>query len=75
MSVLAIRGVAEFRPGSPGPFVLAKGPKTNDALPAASEWTDAMTGKAGQLAEPVLTHAEGLKQGPPIDTSLRPEGG
>ena len=42
--------------------------------PASSDWTDAKHGKAGQLAEPVLSPAEGLRQGPPIDKSVRPWG-
>ena len=57
---------AGFRPGRRGPFVLAKGPKTNDAPPASADWTDATTRRASQLAA--------LRQGPPIDTSVRPEG-
>ena len=58
--------VAGFRPGRRGPFVPAKGPKTIDAQPASSDWTDATTRRARQLAA--------LRQGPPIDPSVRPEG-
>ncbi len=47
------------------PFVLAKGPKTIDAPPGSSDWTDATTRRAGQLAA--------LRQSPPIDSSVRPE--
>jgi len=35
---------------------------------------DEKHGRAGQLAEPVLSLAEGLKQDPPIDESVPPLG-
>jgi len=41
---------------------------------ASWERTDARLRRAGQLAEPVLSLAEGLKQGPPIDESVPPLG-
>lgn len=35
---------------------------------------DANLGRAGQLAESILSHAEGLKQGPQADKSVPPLG-
>ncbi len=44
----------------------AKGPKTSNAPPALIGWANAGQGWAGQLAA--------LRQGPPIDKSVRPWG-
>ncbi|MGP0591299.1 hypothetical protein ACTRXD_02005 [Nitrospira sp. T9] len=40
--------------------------------PASSEGTDANYGRAGQLAEPVLSFIEGLKQCSPVHESVHP---
>jgi len=58
--------IAGFRPGSRDPFVSAKGPKTIDAPPVLTSWTDPNNGKADQLAA--------LTQGPQRDKSVRPWG-
>ena len=60
-------GVAGSRPGSRGPFVSAKGPKTIRARsrPLRGAFAPASNYMAAKLAEPVLSHAEGLKQSPP----------
>jgi hypothetical protein len=62
-----VRDIAGFRPGRRGPFLSGKGPKTIDAPPASSDWTDAAETRAGQLAT--------LRQGPPNAKNVRKEGG
>ena len=66
------------------PLCGGKGPNNGRALrdapctvtprPAPLERMDASLGRADQLAESVLSSAEGLKQGPPSDVSVRPGG-
>ena len=60
--------------GPEGPYhCSAKGPKIIDVLPSLfKNWLDADIGSAGQLAESILSHVEGLKQGPLVDESVRP---
>ncbi len=41
---------------------------------AASDRANASLGRAAQLAEPVLSFVEGLRQGLPMDESIRPKG-
>ncbi len=62
--VLNVR--AGFRPGSRGPFVSAKGPKTIDAPFGLIGRDGRGIRRAGQLAA--------LKQSPPNTKSVRPEG-
>jgi hypothetical protein len=59
-------GVAGFRPGSRGPFLSGKGPKTIDAQFGHIGWDGRKMRRADQLAA--------LKQGPPVDKSVRPRG-
>ena len=62
---------------------MGKGPNNGHALRDAPctdaqsgrvDGTDASLRSADQLAEPVLSLADGLKQGPRNDTSVRPSG-
>ena len=55
-------------------LVRQKDPKPLTPRPVLSEWTDANLRRVGQLAEPVLSLVEGLKQGPPSDLSVRQGG-
>ena len=57
-------GRTGFRPGSRGPFVSAKGPKTTFAQVGTLDRSDASHGGADQLA--------GLKQDPLFDLSVSP---
>jgi len=66
--------VAGFRPGSRCPFLSGKCPKTIDAQSASFNGTDGNLRRAGQLTESILSHIEGLKQGPPVDESVLPLG-
>ena len=52
--------------------VEGKDPKPLTPRPASLDGTDAGYGRADQLAEPVLSPAEGLRQGPLGDKSVRP---
>ena len=61
-----------FGPAAEVLLVRQKDPKPLTPSPVTSEWADASHGRAGQLAVPVLSPAEGLKQGPPRDESVRP---
>ena len=63
---------AGFRPGRRPSFVSAKGPKTIDALFGGCRGDRRQRG-AGQLAGPVLSEAEGLRQGPPDRKRFVPE--
>jgi len=47
--------------------------KVTPSLPSFN-WTGANLRRAGQLAESILSHAEGLKQGPPVEESVPPLG-
>ena len=55
-----------FGPAAEVLLVRQKDPKPLTPRPVTSEWTDANLRRAGQLAA--------LKQGPPSDESVRPEG-
>ena len=55
-------------------FVSAKDPKTIDAPSGLMRGDDVSLWKVDQLAEPVLSFIEGLKQGPPADESIPPLG-
>jgi len=55
-----------FGPAAELVLVRQKDPKPLTPRPVTSEWTDANPRRAGQLAA--------LKQGPPSDESVRPEG-
>jgi hypothetical protein len=61
-----ISRIAGFQPGSRGPFLSGKGPKTNGAQSASFNGTDANLRRAGQLAP--------LKQGPQADENVPPLG-
>ncbi len=50
-----------------------KDPKPLTPRPALIN-VDASHGRAAQLAEPVLSRAEGLRQGPPVHESVHPWG-
>jgi hypothetical protein len=75
---------AGFRPGGRSfawgvpkgaTFVLeAKVDKTNDAQSGLIRCVGRRLRRADQLAEPVLSRLEGLRQGMPIDKSVRPKG-
>jgi len=47
-------------------------PKTVQPRPASFKGMDGNLRKAGQLAEPVISLGEGLKQGPSTDESVPP---
>ena len=64
--IIVISYVAGFRPGSRGPFVSAKGPKTIDAPFGLMTGDGRKTRRAGQLAR--------LTQGPPDYKSVHQEG-
>ena len=47
-------------------------PKPVTPRSTSLDGTDVSHRREGQLTEPVLSLAEGLKQGPPVDESVRP---
>ena len=61
-----------FGPAAEVLLVRQKDLKPLTPRPVTSEWADANHRRAGQLAESILRHVEGLKQGPPRDESVRP---
>ena len=63
-----------FAPAGEALFFREKAPKPVTPRLATFEWADANLRKAGQLAEPVLSLGEGLKQGPPPHESVPPLG-
>ena len=63
-----------FAPAGEALLFRQKAPKPLTPRPASWERTDASLRRADQLAEPVLSFVEGLKQGPPADESVRPLG-
>ena len=63
-----------FRPGSRGPFVSTKGPKTIDTQFARIRLGRRGNWRADQLAEPAPSLVEGLTQGPPAFEERPPMG-
>ncbi len=61
-----------FGPAGEALLFRQKGPKPLTPRLAQLERTDASLRRADQLAEPVLSRVEGLKQGPPADESVPP---
>ncbi|HBP87136.1 MAG TPA: hypothetical protein DD706_05500 [Nitrospiraceae bacterium] len=66
--------IAGSRPGSRAPFVSAKGAKTIDAPSGLIRPNGCQPVEADQLAEFILSHVEGLKQGSLAHESVHLEG-
>jgi hypothetical protein len=63
-----------FGPAAEALFFREKDPKPSTPSLATPLGSDPNLWSADQLAEPVLSLAEGLKQGPRNNTSIRPKG-
>jgi len=63
-----------FRLEGVGLLFRQKAPKPLTPRPASSDWADAGHGRAGQLAESILSNVAGLKQGSPAHESVHTEG-
>ena len=63
-----------FAPAGEALLFRQKDPKPLTPRLASLERTDARFRRADQLAEPVLSFVEGLKQGPPDEESVPPLG-
>ena len=63
-----------FAPAGEALLFWQKDPKPLTSRLALLERTDASLRRADQLAESILSHVEGLKQGPPADESVPPLG-
>jgi hypothetical protein len=61
-----------FAPAGEALLFRQKAPKPLTPRLVLLDRTDASLRRAGQLAEPVLSLVEGLKQGPPADESVPP---